>query len=190
MARHADHVQKLWQEGFDYHTKHWPKTKELIRQANERNGFVALLGYEWHSAAYGDHNIIFRDDQADLIRTSDLNQVRKYAREQGALLIPHHIGYKSSLPGRGAKWDFFDETSTPVIEIYSEHGGAERDRGPWPYIRHSNGARTTRNTLQWILAQGKYVGVVADTEDFYYVRVFESNGHMAWSSPIWVGNPS
>ncbi len=23
--------------------------------------------------------------------------------------------------------------------------------------------------------------------DWYYVRVFETNGEMAWSSPIWVG---
>ena len=25
------------------------------------------------------------------------------------------------------------------------------------------------------------------TADFYYVRVTQTNGQMAWSSPIWVG---
>lgn len=27
----------------------------------------------------------------------------------------------------------------------------------------------------------------ADNTDYYYVRVQQHNGHMAWSSPIWVG---
>jgi hypothetical protein len=25
------------------------------------------------------------------------------------------------------------------------------------------------------------------TDDWYYVRVFQTNGELAWSSPIWVG---
>jgi len=165
MPAMPDDRQTLWQEGFDYHARQWPKTKRLIREANETSGFVALLGYEWHSAACGDHNILFKDDDGDLIFTDRLEELQRYARQQGALLIPHHIGYKSGLPGRGINWSVLDETVSPVIEIYSEHGGAERDRGPWPYIRHSNGPRTTRNTLQWGLAQGHRVGVIAGTDD-------------------------
>ena len=28
---------------------------------------------------------------------------------------------------------------------------------------------------------------MSDSADWYYVRVTQHNGHMAWSSPIWVG---
>jgi hypothetical protein len=58
-----------------------------------------------------------------------------------------------------------DPTVSPVVEIFSEHGNAESDRGPYRYIRHSMGGRTTQNTLQWLWEQGAQVGVVASTDD-------------------------
>jgi hypothetical protein len=51
------------------------------------------------------------------------------------------------------------------VEIFSEHGNAESDRGPYRYIRHSMGGRDTHNTLQWLWQQGVQVGVVASTDD-------------------------
>ncbi|KKL49547.1 hypothetical protein LCGC14_2314410, partial [marine sediment metagenome] len=50
-------------------------------------------------------------------------------------------------------------------EIVAEHGCAERDRGPWPYIGHSNGPRTTRHTYQHALAMGLHCGVAGGSDD-------------------------
>src|SRR5262245_20322862 len=47
-----------WVEGFAAHTRHWPRTRRLIRDANSKD-FVALLGYEWHSSHFGDYCVIF-----------------------------------------------------------------------------------------------------------------------------------
>jgi len=156
-----------WQEGFDHHTKLWPKTKQLMAAANDDGKFVAFLGYEWHSAEYGDRSVIFKNDDGDLVHASCIEELTAYAREKGALLVPHHIGYKSGLPGRGANWDAIDNSVMPLLEIFSEHGGHERDRGPWPYLRHTNGPRTSLNTLQHGLALGKKLGVVCSTDDHF-----------------------
>ena len=156
-----------WREGFDHHTRQWPETKRLMAAANEDGRFVAYLGYEWHSARHGDRSVIFPDDGGELVHANSIDELIAYARESGALLIPHHIGYKSGLPGRGADWASIDDSVSPLIEIYSEHGGHERDRGPWPYYRHTNGPRTTRNTWQHGLALGKKLGAVCSTDDHF-----------------------
>ncbi|MHC4175446.1 MAG: DUF3604 domain-containing protein, partial [Planctomycetota bacterium] len=48
---------------------------------------------------------------------------------------------------------------------YSEWGNAEHDRAPYPYIRHTEGGRWTKNTLHHFLAQGRRLGVIASTDD-------------------------
>jgi len=158
---------RLWQEGFDHHTAMWPTTQKLMAEANRDGEFVAFLGYEWHSSAYGDRSVLFPGDGAELFLPDNIEALTDYARRSGALLIPHHIAYRSGAPGRGITWEGVDESVSPLVEIYSEHGGSERDRGPWPYVRHSLGPRTTRNTLQHALAQGRHCGVVASTDDHF-----------------------
>jgi hypothetical protein len=51
------------------------------------------------------------------------------------------------------------------MEIFSEHGLSEHDRAGRPFIRHSNGPRWTRNTLQRALANGLRAGVIASSDD-------------------------
>lgn len=165
MPRMVNDAHLKWKEGFDWHAQHWPRTKELIRAANRPGEFVALLGYEWHSARHGDRNILFRDDEGELITTAELAELEAYAGKVGAVLYPHHIGYKTNLPGRGLNWEYFNPELSPLIEIVSEHGCAERDRGPWPYISHSNGPRTTGNTYQHALAMGLHCGVAGGSDD-------------------------
>ncbi len=80
-------AEEQWQEGFDYHTKHWPKTKEMIAAANAPGEFVALLGYEWHSTKFGDRCIVFADDDGDLIFVDDVKELEAYAAKVGAMLL-------------------------------------------------------------------------------------------------------
>jgi len=157
----------LWREGFDHHSQQWPRTRELIAEANQDGKFVAFLGYEWHSSAFGDRSVLFPTDEGDLYLPDHVGALTQFARSSGAILVPHHIAYRSGAPGRGVTWEGVDEDVSPIIEIYSEHGGSERDRGPWPYVRHTLGPRTTRNALQYALAHGRRFGVVASTDDHF-----------------------
>ena len=67
-----------WVKGFEAHTKHWPKTRKLIQEANGE-GFVAFLGYEWHSSAFGDYCLIFPEDQPDLFLPDSAGKLLEFA---------------------------------------------------------------------------------------------------------------
>ena len=152
-----------WVNGFKVHTDHWPKTRRLIEAANT-DEFVALLGYEWHSSHFGDYCVIFPEDQPELYLPDHAEKLLDFATEKGALAIPHHVGYKQGW--RGANWKHFRGGSvTPVVEVFSEHGCTETDRAPFAMLRHSNGGRSTANTIQPQLAQGLRFGFVASSDD-------------------------
>lgn len=159
-------VEAKWRAGFAHHASLWDKTKQMVRDANIEGKFISYVGYEWHSAAFGDYCLIYKDD-GPLFFGDHVTKLQEHARQTGALFIPHHLGYKSGIPGRGVNWDYIDENVSPLVEIFSEHGGCERDRGPFPYTRHSNGPRTTYHTLQYGLAKGLHIGVVASTDNHW-----------------------
>jgi hypothetical protein len=151
-----------WVRGFEAHTKHWPKTRQLLREATDKD-FVALLGYEWHSSRFGDYCLLFPEDQPELYLPDHADKLLDFAAAQKALAIPHHVGYKEGW--RGANWKHFRSTVSPVVEIFSEHGCTESDRAPNPMLRHSNGGRSTANTIQPQLARGLRFGFVASSDD-------------------------
>lgn len=151
-----------WVNGFEVHTKHWPKTKQMIREANS-DDFVALLGYEWHSSRFGDFCVIYPGDDGELYLPDHADKLLEHSHYQGALAIPHHVGYKQGW--RGANWQIFRPEASPVVEIFSEHGCTESDRAPYPMIRHSNGGRSTANTITHQLARGLRFGFVASSDN-------------------------
>jgi len=153
-----------WVKGFEAHTKHWPKTRKLIQEANSE-GFVAFLGYEWHSSAFGDYCLIFPEDQPDLFLPDSAGKLLEFARNKGALAIPHHVGYK--LGWRGYNWEHFDPRVSPVVEVFSEHGCTMSDRAPYPMILHSNGGRSVSQTIEYQLARGLRFGFTASTDDHF-----------------------
>jgi hypothetical protein len=163
MEKYESNVHMHWVNGFKAHNENWPKIQEAIKKTNEDGKFVAFIGYEFHSSMYGDYCIIFPDDNSRLEICDGIDSFKKLAKETGALIIPHHLGYKRG--HRGFNIDVFDDNYSPVVEIYSEHGCSERDGGPYEMITHSMGARTTENTLQNILSKGYKVGVVASSDD-------------------------
>jgi hypothetical protein len=78
-------------------------------------------------------------------------------------MIPHHLAYPKGV--RGVNWDVFREDCTPVVEIYSEHGNGEEDRGPLTYFSHSMGGRQTSNTASAGLKAGLRFGFVGSSDD-------------------------
>lgn len=162
MPEMPNNRHEQWQEGFDRHREVWPRTKELIKDATDSGQFEAFLGYEWHSAGFGDHCVIYKED-GPLQFANHVREIQEHARRSGALLVPHHPGYMRGF--RGANWDWLDESVSPIVEIISEHGGAERDRGRFAYTRHGLGPRVTINTIQHALALGHHVGFTGSSDD-------------------------
>ncbi|MHC4494322.1 MAG: DUF3604 domain-containing protein [Planctomycetota bacterium] len=152
-----------WVRGFDVMKDNWEKVKRLADENHQPGKFVPFIGYEWHSSSCGDVCIIFPGSEAELVYIEGIREFQKFARDRGAILIPHHPAYQQGW--RGQNWSVLDPEVSPVVEIFSEHGNAESDRGPHRYIRHSMGGRYTQNTLQWLWKQGVKVGVVASTDD-------------------------
>jgi len=152
-----------WVRGFEVLRANWPKVQRLMREANEPGKFTAILGYEWHSSRFGDHCLLYPGDAGELFYADHVRRLQEHARKSEALLIPHHLAYAKGM--RGVDWGVFDPSVSPVVEIYSEHGGSEADRGPWPMLRHSMGGRSTTGTIQYALSQGLRFGFVASTDD-------------------------
>ncbi|MEQ8787227.1 MAG: DUF3604 domain-containing protein [Pirellulaceae bacterium] len=151
-----------WVNGFKVHRDHWPKTRRLIEEANS-DQFAALLGYEWHSSHFGDYCVIFPGDEENLYLPDHAEKLLDFAEAKGAFAIPHHVGYKQGW--RGANFDYFRTATSPVVELFSEHGCTETDRSPFPMIRHSNGGRSTSNTIVPQLKKGLRFGFVASSDD-------------------------
>jgi hypothetical protein len=150
-----------WVNGFKARADHWPKTRRLIREANDRD-FVAFLGYEWHSSRFGDYCMVFEQDQPELFLPDHVEKLLDFAEAKGALAIPHHVAYKEGW--RGANFDHFRPKSSPVVEVFSEHGCSEDTAAPFPYIRHSMSGRSTANTIERQLEKGLRFGFVASSD--------------------------
>jgi hypothetical protein len=150
-----------WVNGFRVHADHWPRTRELMRDANT-DDFVAFLGYEWHSSQFGDYCLIFPEDQPELFLPDHVEKLLDFAEATGAVAVPHHVAYERGW--RGANFDHFRPGASPIVEIFSEHGCSENVDAPFPYIRHSMSGRSTANTIQRQLQKGLRFGFVASSD--------------------------
>ncbi|MEQ9811259.1 MAG: DUF3604 domain-containing protein [Azospirillaceae bacterium] len=154
--------EQHWIKGFARLQEGWPQVQSLIAEANEDGAFNAFLGFEWHSSHFGDQCVVFPGDHRPLAYPDTVDGLRAFCLEEKALMIPHHLGYPEG--HRGVNWSVFDEACTPVVEIFSEHGNAEHDRGPYPYFSHSMGGRDTTQTARDALARGLRFGFVASSD--------------------------
>lgn len=144
--------------------KDWDTIKKAANDFYRPGKFVTFIGYEWHSSKFGDNCIITPGNDAELIYPKDIAEFQEFAKKQNAILIPHHPAYMRGF--RGQDWNMTgDSDVTPVVEIFSEHGNAESDRSPSPYIRHSMGGRYTKNTIQYLWSMGKQAGIIASSDD-------------------------
>jgi hypothetical protein len=163
MGVYENHIENKWINGFAVTRARWPEVVEMAHRFDAPGKFVPILGYEWHSSGFGDYHILFPGMEAELTAFDSLRELQQFAKAQGCIMIPHHPANR--LGHRGANFATRDPSVSPLLEIYSEWGSAEHDRAPFPYIRHTEGGRWTRNTMQHLLAQGHRFGVIASTDD-------------------------
>lgn len=155
--------ERHWIDGFRRLKDTWPRVQEVIADGNRDGEFCAFLGFEWHSSRWGDQCVVFPRDRRPLFFTAEPAELRRFCVEERALMIPHHLAYPSG--HRGVNWEAFHEACTPVVEICSEHGNAEDDRGPLTYFSHSMGGRQTSNTAAAGLHAGLRFGFVGSSDD-------------------------
>lgn len=156
--------ERHWIDGFKRLKDTWPQVQRVIADGNRDGDFCAFLGFEWHSSQWGDQCVVFPGDGRPLFYASDPSRLREFCREERALMIPHHLAYPKGR--RGVNWECFHEDEcTPVVEIFSEHGNSEDDRGPYAFFTHSMGGRETSNTARAALDAGRRFGFVASSDD-------------------------
>lgn len=155
--------ERHWIDGFRRLKDTWPRVQQVIADGNRDGEFCAFLGFEWHSSRWGDQCVVFPADHRPLHYSADPEKLRAFCMEEGALMIPHHLAYPKG--NRGVNWDVFREDCTPVVEIFSEHGNSEDDRGPYGFYTHSMGGRETANTARAALDAGLRFGFVASSDD-------------------------
>lgn len=155
--------ERHWIDGFKRLKDSWPRVQRVIADGNRDGEFCAFLGFEWHSSMWGDQCVVFPEDHRPLFYASEPEKLRRFCLEERALMIPHHLAYPKG--HRGVNWDVFREDCTPVVEIFSEHGNSEDDRGPYPFYTHSMGGRETSNTARAALEAGLRFGFVASSDD-------------------------
>jgi hypothetical protein len=142
------------QKGFARTKLAWHQVQAAVEGAYRPGHFVTFLAHEWHSLAYGDHNIYYKEPPGEILREPDLPALRRRLAEYRAqgrevMVLPHHIGYHQGY--RGINWATYDEAFSPVVEIYSMHGASESADAPYPYL-HTMGPRDWQSTYHYGLA--------------------------------------
>ncbi|MFN4261944.1 MAG: DUF3604 domain-containing protein [Gemmataceae bacterium] len=148
-------------DGFARLARNWHKLLAQQEAATQPGKFIVFPSYEWHSLKYGDHNVYARGPELPLRDAPDLPALRAWAKEQGAIVIPHHIGYAAGY--RGIDWRHFREEGSPFVEIYSLHGCSESDAAPYPML-HDMGPRDAGSTATAGWDLGHHFGIIASTD--------------------------
>lgn len=147
--------------GFQSLREGWDHVRQTVKAANDDGPLVTFQGYEMHSSRYGDHHIVSPDDELPIVDAKSPAELMEKLAPLRAMAIKHHPGYT---PGyRGANWDHFSAGDTPVVEVFSKHGCAMSDHGPYPYY-HTMGPRDSRGTVHAALARGLRFGFAASSD--------------------------
>ncbi len=164
-------------EGYERLEKLWSKVKKLVREVRIPGKFIPFLAFEWHSTAYGDHNVYYLKPEGEIVKANSIEELRDKMKGEHALIIPHHIAY---LPGsRGIDWDHFIESpKSPFVEVYSYHGCSVTDTSPYPYLREM-GPRSFEGTVEAGLKRGFKFGFIASTDNHYGYPSSYGEGLMA-----------
>jgi hypothetical protein len=146
-------------------TAWWERLRELCRAHYAPGEFATFLGYEWNGnrTHYGDHNVIYYDEQDPLDDAWSLEDLYANLRKRKALAIPHHTAYYPNR--RGKDWSVWDEHLSPVMEICSIHGSSEACVAPVDMVSNASmGPRASGSTFHDALARGYRIGVIGSND--------------------------
>ena len=147
----------------------WDYFTAVTNGFNDPSRFVTLLGFEWTSTL-GHRNLYYRGNSAPIVRSTDpqwstLSSLYKFAREQDALVVPHHSA--SNLMGVDWTTDH-DPTVERLVEIYSIWGSSEKmaDAGNTRPIHNGLGGEKRGQHVIDALSLGRKYGIIA-SGDFH-----------------------
>ena len=153
-----------------YHEKGFARVRErfheLKRFANDHyipGEFVPFIAFEWHSVTWGDYVVLFPGDDGALYPADDIEALRKFASDNEAILIPHHVAYRQGW--RGLNSQEFTAEFSPLVEIFSEHGNSLEGETSYPMLGHSMGGSTISQTVLEQLRKGLHFGFTAGTDN-------------------------
>jgi len=153
-------------EGFARLRSIWQQMMETLRERNAEGEFVIFPGFEVHSRASGDRNILYRELEGEPLypdSIEDLHAQLRRLRESGrdSIAQPHHVGYRRGT--RGIDWDSFDPSFAPFVEMLSMHGCSESSENPRPFL-HSMGPSDWASTVACGLRRGHVFGFSGGTD--------------------------
>ena len=152
-----------WENGVPKMKERWHEIQRITRESYEPGKFVSFLGYEWSSTQWGDSNVYYLQDDQPLRFASSLKELYKALNGIEAIIIPHHTAY---LPHQGGyDWKNFDNSKSPLVEIFSKHGSSEIDEGPYPFMGNPMGPRCGGGTVRRGLDLGYKFGFIASSDN-------------------------
>ncbi|MFW6158521.1 MAG: DUF3604 domain-containing protein [Planctomycetota bacterium] len=158
-------MKAFHEQGFERVRESWHKIVEKANAENTDGTFTAFIGFEWHSSEFGDFHVIVPGDEGELPAPNTAGELRDFCRTHGALMIPHHVGYRRGW--RGANWGEVDAELSPVVEVFSEHGCGMEPESHWPMLAHSMGGSERSQTFLAELTRGRVAGLVASTDNHF-----------------------
>jgi hypothetical protein len=144
----------------------WAEFEAAIRASHDPGRFVTFPGYEWQGdGTWGDHNVMLKREGGPVHLVETLPELYALLRNEDAIAIPHHIGYKTGI--RAPTWANCDERITPYAELFSVHGCSETDE-EWIGLRHNAhmGPGLSGSVYQAALDQGLHLGCIASTDNW------------------------
>jgi len=157
------YMVEFHRSGFEKVLAAWEEVRARANAENTDGRFTTFVGFEWHSSAYGDSHVLYPAGEGRVHPATNLEDLQDFARRHGALVIPHHVGYRQGW--RGALWPGLSPDVSPVVEVFSEHGNSLEAESHWAMLRHSTGGSERSQAALARLEAGAVFGLVASTDN-------------------------
>ncbi len=158
-------VKERHENGFRIVAEAWSEICYKANTSCRDGGFVTFLSYEWHSSAWGDFCLYFPGSEGELRYAGNPHELKAFAREAHALMVPHHCAYPRG--SRGTDWSVVDEDLSPVAEVFSEHGNSLETESSMSMYGHSMGGSQLSQSIMAQISSGRTIGFIAGTDNHF-----------------------